>query len=388
MTDTFSALAPAPAPAAPKGRLLEVGDPLPWFVTSILGGTNTFGIDKMGGLHTLLLAFGSAGWPACADAIALAERHAELFDFSRAAFFGVTIDPSDEQSGRLAGRSRNIRFFLDYDKATSTRLGAAVSANGGISYTPHWLLIDPALQVIGRFPLEQGAQAIAAIAHAAAQPFAGGEAPALVVPNVLEPDFCRRLIELYDANGGTESGFMREIDGKTVAVHDHNRKRRSDYQIADEAVRDALRTRLVRRLLPMIERAYQFKATRVERYIVACYDGHEGGHFAAHRDNTTPGTAHRRFAVTINLNADFEGGNLRFPEFGPRTYRAPPGGAVVFSCSLLHEALRVTSGRRYATLPFLYDDAAAAIREANQGSLVEGLGNYRANRAAQDAAAG
>jgi hypothetical protein len=32
--------------------------------------------------------------------------------------------------------------------------------------------------------------------------------------------------------------------------------------------------------------------------------------FRAHRDNTTKGTEHRRFTVSINLNAEFEGGGL------------------------------------------------------------------------------
>jgi predicted 2-oxoglutarate/Fe(II)-dependent dioxygenase YbiX len=41
----------------------------------------------------------------------------------------------------------------------------------------------------------------------------------------------------------------------------------------------------------------------------------------------------------------------------------------VFSCSLLHAVSRVTRGRRYAFLPFLYDEAAAAVRDANRGSL-------------------
>jgi hypothetical protein len=53
-----------------------------------------------------------------------------------------------------------------------------------------------------------------------------------------------------------------------------------------------------------------------------------------------------------------------FPEYGPRTYRAPTGGAIVFSCSLLHRAMPVTRGTRFAFLPFLYDDAAAKLREA------------------------
>ena len=36
---------------------------------------------------------------------------------------------------------------------------------------------------------------------------------------------------------------------------------------------------------------------------------------------------------------------------------------------LLHEATPVTKGRRYAFLPFLYDDAAAQVRERNRQYL-------------------
>jgi predicted 2-oxoglutarate/Fe(II)-dependent dioxygenase YbiX len=123
--------------------------------------------------------------------------------------------------------------------------------------------------------------------------------------------------------------------------------------------------RLRQRLVPQIVKAFNFEPTRIERYLVARYDAETGGFFRPHRDNTTRGTAHRRFAVSINLNADYDGGDLRFLEFGDRTYRPPPGGACVFSCSVLHEATPVTRGERFAFLPFLYDEAAAAIREAN-----------------------
>ena len=170
---------------------------------------------------------------------------------------------------------------------------------------------------------------------------------------------------------------MREVDGKTVAVIDYNFKKRNDFRIADPDLRAALVNRIDQRIRPAVKRAFQFEATRVERYIVACYDAGVGGFFRPHRDNTTKGTAHRRFAVTINLNSeDYEGGELRFPEFGPRTYRASTGGAVIFSCELLHEATPVTKGTRYAFLPFLYDDAAAEIRERNNAFLGEGVGAY------------
>jgi hypothetical protein len=41
----------------------------------------------------------------------------------------------------------------------------------------------------------------------------------------------------------------------------------------------------------------------------------------------------------------------------------------VFCCSLQHEATPVTKGRRYAFLPFLYDEAGQAIRDRNAAYL-------------------
>jgi hypothetical protein len=41
------------------------------------------------------------------------------------------------------------------------------------------------------------------------------------------------------------------------------------------------------------------------------------------------------------------------------------GGAVVFSCSMLHEAMPVTHGQRFMFLPFLYDEAGRTIRDRN-----------------------
>ena len=51
----------------------------------------------------------------------------------------------------------------------------------------------------------------------------------------------------------------------------------------------------------------------------------------------------------------------------------------MFSTPLPHAVSKVTSGRRYAFLPFLYDEEAAKIREANNQYLGEGIGAYRAS---------
>jgi predicted 2-oxoglutarate/Fe(II)-dependent dioxygenase YbiX len=167
-----------------------------------------------------------------------------------------------------------------------------------------------------------------------------------------------------------------------VGIHVPDHKRRKDYTIDDPGLIQDLQGRIIRRINPEIEKVHFFRPTRMERYIVSCYAAEDGGHFRAHRDNTTKGTAHRRFAVSINLNNEFEGGEVSFPEYGPRSYKAPPGGAVVFSCPLLHAVSKVTRGCRYAFLPFLYDEAAAKIREQNNTFLDESVGFYSSKNTA------
>jgi predicted 2-oxoglutarate/Fe(II)-dependent dioxygenase YbiX len=201
-------------------------------------------------------------------------------------------------------------------------------------------------------------------------------APVLIVPRVLDFPLCQTLVRVFDEVGGEDSGFLLDVDGRTARTIDHRLKRRSDLVVVHPVLREAMRSQVVRRLVPAIERFFQFKATRLDRYIVSCYDSAVGGHFHRHRDNDNVGAQHRRFAVTINLNQDYEGGELIFPEFGRRRYRAPMGGAVVFSCGALHQVMPVTSGRRYAFLAFLYGEADAALREANNAKLHANAAHY------------
>ena len=65
---------------------------------------------------------------------------------------------------------------------------------------------------------------------------------------------------------------MRDVGGKTVGLVDYGHKRRHDHMIEDERTRQACMARIQRRLVPEIKRAFQFEVTRMERYIVACYD--------------------------------------------------------------------------------------------------------------------
>jgi predicted 2-oxoglutarate/Fe(II)-dependent dioxygenase YbiX/peroxiredoxin len=358
---------------------LAIGQPAPWFKAAALDGNPRYTFDTTAGRWIVMLLLGSTASEEQRAALTLVAEHRSLFDDRQACFFGVTVDPQDAASGRIAQQLPGVRWFLDHDGKVSEAYGALERQGDTGRYTPHWLLLDPLLRVRDVAPLSDGGRILAGLrAAAAAEPCESGAAPVLIVPGVVSPEACRLLIEGYEANGGTDSGFMRDEDGITVLKVDHSFKRRSDWSLEEGELLASVRAQVGRSLVPMIERAFQFKVTRAERWLVARYDSSVGGYFRPHRDNTTAGTAHRRFACTINLNAeDYEGGDLCFPEFGSRTYRAPTGGAAVFSCSLLHEARPVTRGRRYALLPFLYDDEGARIREANLDRVSEEFRNYR-----------
>jgi predicted 2-oxoglutarate/Fe(II)-dependent dioxygenase YbiX/peroxiredoxin len=355
-------------------RLLP-GDPAPWFHQRPVSASQGI-FDAAAGRYIVLCFFGTTADAAGKGAIDAVLGSRGLFDDVNASFFGVSLDRVDELEKRVSDRAPGVRFLWDFDATASKLCGAiqrdAEPGSGKLLMRRLWVVLDPTHRVLKVTPFSKDDSAtkeILACVRNLPPPsrFAGFEvqAPILVLPNVFEPQFCRGLIELYERNGGKESGMMQDVDGRTVLVHDRGHKQRKDYRIEDAALREQTRALISRRVNPEILKAHQFKVTLMERYIVACYSKEDGGHFRPHRDNTTRGTAHRRFAVSVNLNADFEGGEIGFPEYGPRRFKAPVGAAVVFSCSLLHAVAPVTAGRRYAFLPFLYDDAAAALRETS-----------------------
>lgn len=194
-----------------------------------------------------------------------------------------------------------------------------------------------------------------------------------MVPRVLEPVLCRALIDEWAEDHAEGAIRVRGTGGDDSAsrVVDQGTKRRLDH--LPGAARNRQLTEIVlRRVAPELAKRDQFEAAAVERFCVGGYDALRGDYFRPHRDNATAQTATRRFALTLNLNQDFEGGGLRFPEFSNRIYQTATGGAVLFSCSLLHEAVPVTRGRRFVALTFFYGKGDAERK--GQGSLPPGLG--------------
>jgi predicted 2-oxoglutarate/Fe(II)-dependent dioxygenase YbiX/peroxiredoxin len=349
-------------------RSFGIGELAPWF-TAPNAYNPSYAFDAIAGHWIILLLFGSTKAPGADTALTFMSDRRALLQSRNALFFGVSIDPRDAQSPHVAHIEPTWSIFWDFERTISTLYGVLE----GDRYYPTAVLVDPSLRIAGLEPMTQIHrlfEQFIALSEADRAFLESQTAPVLVAPRIFDVELCQALITHSKKVGGFVSGVMREVDGRTVGVQDPAFKRRNDVVLEDDALLTQVRAGIVRRLLPMTERYFQWKCTRMERHLIACYRGDDQGFFSAHRDNTTSGTAHRKFAVSINLNAgDYEGGDLCFPEFGERTYRPPTGGAVVFSCSILHGVSPVTRGDRYAFLPFLYDEEGAAIRERNLSAL-------------------
>ena len=353
---------------------IVLGDPAPWFGLPLIG-EGSFDLQVAAGRWIVLSFLGSPRNPRAEKELAALLGGAPHFDEDRLVFYGLLTAPPDDPGRYRALGSAAIGFLADYDGAISRQYGA--------TDTPRTIVLDPMLRMVADIPWDYPQGHAAAVREvltglppvddSAGVPLT---APALIVPRVFDFELCDFLIGFYDKLGGKDSGFLLDSEGKTSTVIDYRIKRRTDLPVAAPQLREAIRGRIVRRLLPAVERFFQFEATRMDRYIVACYDSAVGGHFYRHRDNVNAGAQHRRFAISMNLNADYDGCDLVFPEFGRRAYRAPCGGAIVFSCGALHQVTPVTRGRRYAFLAFLYGEADAALRETNNARLHDGEQRY------------
>ncbi len=208
-------------------------------------------------------------------------------------------------------------------------------------------------------------------------------APVLLLPNLIDPDLCRELIELHHAGPSFDSPVLTtDAEGRPRHKLDYAYKKRRDFLLErDHPMYLRVNDIIMRRCVSEIKRAFQVEVSHTDRFLIACYPG-DGGHFRRHRDNRPAIVAFRRFALSINLTVSaegYEGGFLRLPEFSSHNYRCPTGAGLLFSVALLHEITPVLRGDRYVLVTHLHDEEGEAqwlamrqtmAGEAARGSLV------------------
>ena len=323
---------------------------------SLNSGRHRLAFDPFPGRAIAIAFLGSANGPAAEAALAALSANQRLIDDGRVAFFAVARESGLGPEAALEARFPSIVFLWDGDE-----MARAFAADRS------WAILDPMLRVVEVAPLKDINRAFDVLGRLSRlnPASAPGPAPILTLAHVFEPEVCAHLITQFEGDGGKDTGFMQDQGGRSVETFDGAWKRRRDFHLTDRPLIANLRARIGRRICPEIKKAFQMRPTRIERDLVACYDAETGGHFGPHRDDTGIAIAHRRFAVSINLNADFEGGEISFPEYSSQSFKPAPGTAIVFSASILHQVSRVTRGRRYVFLTFLFDEEAERLRQAN-----------------------
>lgn len=247
----------------------------------------------------------------------------------------VSPQPCDGPSCCLVDRLGEFRHAF----AAEGPLAVVVDAAGRVAA----VLADPRPEEVAALAMQLYGASSPAVVQA--------KAPVLLLDRVIEPALCRTLIDYWRGH----NKLADRVGSAAGNVVNSEVKRRADVQIDDPRLFVQLRDCLVQRIVPAILTAFHISVMVIEAPIIGCYDADSGGRFGRHRDNASSHTAHRQFAVSINLNSDAEylGGDLRFPEFGRELYRPVAGAAVVFSSSLLHEVMPVTRGRRFGVFTFL-----------------------------------
>src|SRR4029450_11743487 len=208
----------------------------------------------------------------------------------------------------------------DYSSCLLDRLGElsrAFASDGALA-----IIVDAAGRVAAVLP-QPPPDAIAAWVtqlYTASQPVVvQAKAPVLLLERVLEPGLCCTLIDYWqrkDKVSNTVGGLRGNVVNDDV-------KRRHDVQLDDPRLFMQLRDCLVRRVVPAILRAFHVGIMVIEAPIIGCYDADSGGPRGPPRDTPSSSPAHRQFALSLNLNSDqeYEGGELRFAEFGRELYR-------------------------------------------------------------------
>lgn len=273
---------------------------------------------------------------------------------------GNTVSAALAPWVKLGGSVDSPLLLCDPDK----KFLFALLAQGGVGLGPggslrmRVIVFDPNQRVAATFDgraLPAASEAIGALAQAVRTD--GGAdlvlrtpmAPVLVLPRVFEADFCTQLVRLW-AKGDHKDGGVSSRYGNVNLSH---LKRTEDYTVVEPMIQKTISDRLAYRIGPELTKAFGFdRQFTFDSHIVLSYSADGKHFFGAHRDNGAPTTADRAFAVSLNLNDDFEGGELVFPEYAGVRVSPPAGAAAVFSCSLLHQVLPVTRGRRFVLTTF------------------------------------
>ena len=302
---------------------LEVGDYVPYFF--IQNGDRVLDLQVKACRHNLLVILDSQGTSSIEAALD-APRQFQTFV--------ITDAPVQGSDPRLFHDENVARLFRSKDDPVTL------------------VLCDRNLKISAVRRGRDFNEVFARLPAADSLPFTGAPPPVLLVPNVISEDLSQRLISHLESN--QDQAFSRVSDYKSRS-HIH----------PDPALELELDDKLSKSLLPEIAKVFYSEISHRETYKICCYSAEDAGCFGKHRDTIHP-HLHRRYAMTLVLNDDYEGGGISFPEYTDEIIDVPRNWAVVFPGSLFHQVNNIGVGKRYVVISFFFTEAEARLKEGSE----------------------
>lgn len=347
-------------------RTIRVGDYAPLFDLLDQDERRIFLSDKAG-KPTLLFFYANDKIMECQNVAFGFRDFFPFFNELDVQIFGISKNIPQER--KTFAQEHHIPFPLLSDSDKQVRLQYGVSFTKWEDDKTHFLteriaiLLDRNLRVVKIYALSIDLEPqfkdiqtdIQLLLREEKPRYVMPHAPVLLISQVFDENFCQHLIKTWHTQGH-EDASLTVREGNFY----HTVRRRQDHIVQPGELYDQLDQMMRHRVFPEIKKSFNFNCTQKEAYIIACYDALTGGYYRPHRDKkTTIKTAHRVWGISINLNATdtYQGGCLRFPEYGPLLYKLPIGTSVIYSAALMREVTDVLSGQRFALLSYFYDDA-------------------------------
>lgn len=204
---------------------------------------------------------------------------------------------------------------------TTLRVGAGLEASGVVSF-----LLDADQRVVAHKGPEpgHGAWALSAAKALPAETglVLGSVAPILILPRTLDRAACADLLARCAPSS-------------------------APVPLADASLAEKVSRLLLRRVGPEVDKVFSFDDFRFEALGLQQEEAGEAGVADRRRDNSDPEQTGRSFSLLLDLDAAaYEGGGVRFPEYGPHLYRPETGAALVHAGGLLRVTEPITAGRR------------------------------------------
>lgn len=183
----------------------------------------------------------------------------------------------------------------------------------------------------------------------------------LIVDNLLTQSLVDYIFSLTSSEKLESSKVGERIDKR--------QKIRRDFALSSQDCAP-LDTYLLQSISSTVIKEFGIKLQYRERWKVGFYEGSARGHYNPHTD-IQGNMDHRQLSFVIAMSdpAEYEGGELEFPEFD-KILKPEKGTALIFPSKFLHGVRPVTAGERYTLLSFMFD-------EANGLKSGKNLANYK-----------